>query len=93
MTAGVRDTGGGLDLFTQACQLRHAVGPAVSRAVGGGGINDDRIGIVYQGYRFDRRLIGQAEEADIAFVEHFGARGGVFSQLVGQDHQLEILAL
>ena len=46
-----------------------AIGPALGRAVRGRGIDDPRAVIVDHRHRFDRRIIGQAEDDKITLVD------------------------
>ena len=90
MAAGVGNALGGNDALAQAAHLGETVGPAGSGAVRGGGVDDDRAGVLHKRDRLDGGGVGQAEEGDVGRVERLGTSGRVFAQLIGHAEQLDV---
>ena len=90
VTTGVGDALGGNDALAQATYLGKSVGPAGRGAVRGGGIDNDRVGVLHECDRLDGGSVGQAEEGDVGRVEHLGTSDRVFAQLIGHAEQLDV---
>ena len=56
----------------------------------GGGVDDDRVGVLHERDRLDGSGVGQAEEGDIGRVERLGTSNRVFAQLIGHAEQLDV---
>ena len=93
MTAGVGDSLGMDDrLPVLGGEFGEAVGPALRRPVGGGGVDDLRVGVLDHGHGFAGRVVGQAEEDQIRRIETFFALGGVLPLLLVDEEKLDVLA-
>ncbi len=98
MAAGVGYTLGRLDqVALGACVVvgRHfgeAVGPAVSDAVGGRGVDDAGVGILDQGDGFAGGVVRQAKDDGVGGIEGGSAGVQVLALVIGQAQQLDVAA-
>ena len=71
-------------------ELREAVGPALGRAMRGGGVDDARMVVLYEAHGLARRCVWQAEERDVRGVDQPGALRGVLAQRGVDGQQLDV---
>ena len=84
MAAGVRYALRLRDCSAAAGEFGEAVLPAVRRAVGGRGVDDDGVRVLDERDRLYRRRIGEAEKGDIAGIQRVTPCRDVLTNFVGK---------